>query len=200
MFVSVRTEFGDESKFDLKYQKPIIKLSACHCGIQFTGPARWWIWTMMTLVVSSYSTPNKANKGGLARTPGSSDRKRATTSGRTSRLSLIWPATYSFNIILALSYIVLGMGPNCKPAPVPWLLSKKRFLQSLDCVAWFLRNSASSFDPPVSECVSSMVQRLPMNLVNALQNLSNSWRQKEKQPVKLSKLQKHDMILLVSYW
>ncbi len=31
---------------------------------------------MMTLVASSYSTPNKANKGGLARTPGSSDRKR----------------------------------------------------------------------------------------------------------------------------
>ncbi len=30
-------------------------------------------------------------------------------SGRLRRMSLIWPATYSFNIILALSYIVVGI-------------------------------------------------------------------------------------------
>ncbi len=47
--------------------------------------------------------------------PGTSGSTRRTT----SRLTLIWPATFSFNIILALSYIVLGTGPDCKPAPVP---------------------------------------------------------------------------------
>jgi hypothetical protein len=30
-------------------------------------------------------------------------------SGRSCRMSLIWRATYSFNIILALSYIVVGI-------------------------------------------------------------------------------------------
>ncbi len=30
---------------------------------------------------------------------------------------------YSFNIILAFNYIVLGTGPDCKPAPVPGLLN-----------------------------------------------------------------------------
>ncbi len=39
--------------------------------------------------------------------------------GTSGRLSLIWPVTYSFNITLALGYIVLGTGPDCKPAPVP---------------------------------------------------------------------------------
>jgi hypothetical protein len=61
------------------------------------------------------------------------------TSGRLRRMSLIWPVTYSFNITLALGYIVLGTGPDCKPAPVPGLLSEKKFLQSLDGVAWLLR-------------------------------------------------------------
>ncbi len=88
----------------------------------------------------------------------------AWTSGSPSSLLLIWPATYSFDIILALSYIVVGTGPDCKPAPVPWLLSKKKFLQSLNCVAWLLLNSASSFDPPISECVLSMVQSLWIQL------------------------------------
>jgi hypothetical protein len=82
------------------------------------------------------------------------------TSGSTKCVSSIWPVSYCFDIIIALTYIVLGTGPNCQPAPVPGLLSKKTFLQleSHDGVAWLLRNSASSFDPPVSECVLSMVQ------------------------------------------
>jgi hypothetical protein len=42
---------------------------------------------------------------------------------------LIWPATYSFNTILALRYIVVGIILECKPTPVPGLLnldSKKK--------------------------------------------------------------------------
>ncbi len=36
-------------------------------------------------------------------------------------MSLIWPVTYSFNITLALGYIVLGIVLDCKPTPVPGL-------------------------------------------------------------------------------
>jgi hypothetical protein len=43
------------------------------------------------------------------------------TAGRWCRLSLIWPVTYSFNITLALGYIVLGIVLDCKPTPVPRL-------------------------------------------------------------------------------
>jgi hypothetical protein len=49
------------------------------------------------------------------------------TSGSTKSLSSIWPVSYSFYIIIASTYIVLGTGPDCKPAPVPGLLSKKQF-------------------------------------------------------------------------
>ncbi len=78
-------------------------------------------------------------------------RKRCTlcvagTSGRWRRLSLIWPATYSFNIILALSYIVVGIILQCKPTPVPGLLnlgSKKKkgsfaYLNSVTTHVWRL--------------------------------------------------------------
>ena len=61
------------------------------------------------------------------------------TSGRPGRVSLIWPATYSFNIILALSYIVVGIVLDCKPTPVPGLLilgSKKIKGSFDDARAW----------------------------------------------------------------
>jgi hypothetical protein len=54
------------------------------------------------------------------------------TSGSPKSLSLIWPVTYSFNITLALGYIVLGIVLDCKPTPVPELFIIGRKKNPLD--------------------------------------------------------------------
>ncbi len=49
-------------------------------------------------------------------------------------MSLIWHVTYSFNITLALGYIVLGIVLDCKPTPVPGLsiLTSQKKVRSED--------------------------------------------------------------------
>ena len=85
---------------------------------------------------------------------------RPGTSGRLRRMSLIWPVTYSFNITLALGYIVLGIVLDCKPTPVPRLfiigrkkkplavLARRRVVPSED--------SLVPFDFSSPECMPSM--------------------------------------------
>jgi hypothetical protein len=48
-------------------------------------------------------------------------------------MSLIWPVTYSFNITLALGYIVLGIVLDCKPTPVPrlFIIGRKKKITKL---------------------------------------------------------------------
>jgi hypothetical protein len=75
-------------------------------------------------------------------------------------MSLIWPVTYSFNITLALGYIVLGIVLDCKPTPVPRLFIIGRKKKTLAVLARRRvvpsEDSLVPFDFSSPECMPSM--------------------------------------------